>query len=118
MELVLVVPDIGSRSGGVQVSPSPAVSPAKAIQVKPSPSEDESPPEEENDQKPAVADDPDSLKTNPNPLNPAGDSLDKLIQVQFNDDVWKTMLGELPCLEATESCIGQLQGERSPLPKH
>ncbi|MGA7934846.1 MAG: hypothetical protein WCA35_14975, partial [Kovacikia sp.] len=29
--------------------------------------------------------------------------------MQFNQDVWKTMLGQLPCLEATESCIGQLQ---------
>ncbi|UBF27493.1 hypothetical protein K9N68_06000 [Kovacikia minuta CCNUW1] len=71
---------------------------------------DEPPPEEESDQKPTVADDPDALKTDPNPLNPAGDSLDKLIQMQFNDDVWKTMLGELPCLEATEACIRQLQG--------
>jgi hypothetical protein len=53
--------------------------------------------------------DPDALKTDPNPLNPAGDSLDKLIQVRMNDDAWSAMLGDLPCLEATEACINQLQ---------
>lgn len=44
-----------------------------------------------------------------NPLNPAGDSLERLIQLQINDDSWSAMLGELPCLEASESCILQLQ---------
>jgi len=45
-----------------------------------------------------------------NPLNPAGDSLDRLIQLRINDDLWKTMLGDLPCLETTEVCIKELQG--------
>lgn len=53
--------------------------------------------------------DPDALKTDPNPLNPAGDSLDRLIQVRVNDDAWSAMQGDLPCLEATEACINQLQ---------
>ncbi|KAM3093215.1 hypothetical protein ACKFKF_29770 [Phormidesmis sp. 146-12] len=44
-----------------------------------------------------------------NPLNPAGDNLDKLIQLRINDDLWRAMLGELPCLDAQESCIKQLQ---------
>ncbi len=42
-------------------------------------------------------------------MNPAGDSLDKLIQMRVNDDLWKSMLGDLPCLEASDTCIGQLQ---------
>lgn len=49
------------------------------------------------------------VSTDPNPLNPAGDSLERLIQTRMNDDLWQTMLGELPCLSATESCIKQLQ---------
>ena len=45
-----------------------------------------------------------------NPLNPVGDRLDLLIQMQINDDLWQAMLGDLPCLEATEACIAELQG--------
>jgi hypothetical protein len=44
-----------------------------------------------------------------NPLNPAGNSLDKLIELRINDDLWKAMLGDLPCLDAQEVCIKQLQ---------
>jgi hypothetical protein len=44
-----------------------------------------------------------------NPLNPVGDSLDRLIQLRMNDDLWMAMLGDLPCLEATETCLMQLQ---------
>lgn len=44
-----------------------------------------------------------------NPLNPAGDSLDRLIKLRLNDDLWKAMLGDLPCLETQEACIKQLQ---------
>lgn len=44
-----------------------------------------------------------------NPLNPVGDRLDLLIQVQMNDDLWQAMLGDLPCLEPTEACIAELQ---------
>jgi hypothetical protein len=53
--------------------------------------------------------DPETIQTDPNPLNPAGESLDALIQMQVNQDLWSTMMGELLCLEATESCIRQLQ---------
>lgn len=44
-----------------------------------------------------------------NPLNPVGDSLDRLIKLRLNDDLWKAMLGELPCLDAQEACIKELQ---------
>ena len=53
--------------------------------------------------------DPEAVSTDPNPLNPAGESLDALIQMQVNADLWSTMQGDLPCMEATESCIRQLQ---------
>ena len=53
--------------------------------------------------------DPESISDDANPLNPAGDSLDKLIQVRFNEDVWTAMLGDLPCLDVTEPCVRQLQ---------
>ncbi len=49
------------------------------------------------------------ITTDPNPLNPAGDSLDKLIELRMNEDLWKSMLGDLPCLEAVDACITQLQ---------
>ena len=44
-----------------------------------------------------------------NPLNPAGNSLDALIKLRINDDLWKAMIGELPCLETQEACIKNLQ---------
>lgn len=53
--------------------------------------------------------DPESINDDTNPLNPAGDSLDKLIQVRFNEDLWTAMLGDLPCLDVTEPCVRQLQ---------
>jgi hypothetical protein len=53
--------------------------------------------------------DPESLSDDGNPLNPAGDSLDRLIQVRFNEDLWTAMLRALPCLDVTEPCVWQLQ---------
>lgn len=53
--------------------------------------------------------DPDTVLADPNPLNPAGSSLDRLIEMQFNEDVWTAMLGELPCLNVSEDCVKQLQ---------
>lgn len=44
-----------------------------------------------------------------NPLNPVGRSLDELIQMQMNDDLWQAMMGDLSCLDATEECIKSLQ---------
>lgn len=53
--------------------------------------------------------DPEAVQTDPNPLNPAGESLDALIQMQVNEDLWASLMGDLPCLEATEACVRQLQ---------
>jgi hypothetical protein len=50
-----------------------------------------------------------SITDDANPLNPAGDSLDRLIQVRFNEDLWTAMLGDLSCLDVTEPCVRQLQ---------
>lgn len=53
-----------------------------------------------------------------NPLEPAGNDLDNIIQSQINDDLWAALKGDLPCLEATRDCISQLQQEavqRNPL---
>jgi hypothetical protein len=52
--------------------------------------------------------DPDSIQEEANPLNPV-QSLDDIIKIRMNDDVWSAMMGDLPCLEATEPCINQLQ---------
>ncbi len=53
--------------------------------------------------------DPEAVKTDPNPLNPAGDSLDTLMQMRMHDDLWTAMRGDLPCLDISEACLGQLQ---------
>lgn len=53
--------------------------------------------------------DPETITDDPNPLNPAGESLEALIEMQVNDDLWTAMKGELSCLEATEPCIRELQ---------
>lgn len=71
--------------------------------------EDESVDESFEDEGFEEPEDPNTVDTDPNPLNPAGESLDTLIQMQVNDDLWSTMMGELPCLDATEACIRQLQ---------
>lgn len=47
--------------------------------------------------------------SDPNPLNPTGDSLDSLIQRGINADLWQQMRGGLPCVDATTECITQLQ---------
>ncbi|MUG92748.1 hypothetical protein F7734_09920 [Scytonema sp. UIC 10036] len=49
-------------------------------------------------------------KTEQNPF--AKPDIDKLIQQQFNDDMWRIMKGGLPCLETSANCLQQLQ-ERS-----
>jgi hypothetical protein len=63
----------------------------------------------EDTQNPDAAGEPVEGKTDPNPLNPAGDSLDQLITMRMNEDLWVAMRGELPCLDISESCLGQLQ---------
>lgn len=44
-----------------------------------------------------------------NPLNPAGSAIDRIVNEAINQDLWQDMKGELPCLEATDACIQQLQ---------
>jgi hypothetical protein len=44
-----------------------------------------------------------------NPLNPLEGSLDALVQTEINEDLWLSMLGDLPCLSATNECVAQLQ---------
>jgi hypothetical protein len=46
--------------------------------------------------------------------------IDKLLSDQFNDDIWRLMRGNLPCLDITANCLEQLQTkavEQSPLLK-
>jgi hypothetical protein len=58
---------------------------------------------------PTVTDPDEFYQFDDNPLNPLGNSLDLLIQTQINADLWAAMLGDLPCLEPTQECIGELQ---------
>jgi limonene-1,2-epoxide hydrolase len=58
---------------------------------------------------PTVSDPDEFYQFDDNPLNPLGSSLDLLIQTQINGDLWAAMLGDLPCLEPTQACIGELQ---------
>ena len=65
--------------------------------------------EEEPIEVDAEAVDPSGIQDETNPLEAAGASLDRLIEMQINDDLWSAMMGELPCLDATEVCVRQLQ---------
>lgn len=38
-------------------------------------------------------------------------SIDTLIQKQFNDDIWRIMKGQLPCVETSATCLEELQGK-------
>jgi len=45
-----------------------------------------------------------------NPLNPLeANTFEQLLRLQINDDTWAAMVDPLPCLEATEQCIRELQ---------
>jgi hypothetical protein len=47
-----------------------------------------------------------------NPINPPKiEEIDRLIQTQINDDMWKSMISPLPCLETTSTCVQQLQSQ-------
>jgi hypothetical protein len=46
-------------------------------------------------------------KTEQNPF--AKPDIDKLINQQFNEDMWRVMRGGLPCLETSANCLQQLQ---------
>jgi hypothetical protein len=57
-------------------------------------------------------------KTEQNPF--AKPDIDKLINQQFNEDMWRVMRGGLPCLETSANCLQQLQEKaiaQSPLLK-
>lgn len=87
----------------------PAAKPSPA--TKPAPAQSEVTPEDTEDGANPVPQNTDQLGDGEiNPLNPAGDSLDRLIKLRINDDLWKAMLGDLPCLETQEACIKELQG--------
>lgn len=44
-----------------------------------------------------------------NPLSPLGNDLDALVNAQINEDLWASMLGDLPCLASTNECVSELQ---------
>lgn len=52
---------------------------------------------------------PTPIEDNANPLTPTGNSLDRLIELKLNDDLWKGMQAGLPCLDTSVACIQQLQ---------
>ena len=51
----------------------------------------------------------DAVTPSVNPLNSAGDELERLIQTRINDDMWKSMRGRLPCVDTSVACVQQLQ---------
>jgi hypothetical protein len=75
----------------------------------PKPSTPTASPDEESDTPDETPEEVKPTIGDTNPLNPIGDSLEKLIELKVNGDLWKSMLGKLPCLETSEECIGQLQ---------
>jgi len=90
--------------------------------VKPSPPSKVQPPKTEgaNDGTGSATDDgsgdtdeeqPTPVEDNANPLTSAGDSLDKLIEMRVNDDLWKSMQAGLPCMDTSVACIRQLQAK-------
>lgn len=78
---------------------------------------DEQPPSEAlNEEQPEQQVDPEQAesesdsvvpKTEQNPFSKP--NIDKLIQTQFTDDMWRIMRGGLPCLETSSNCLQQLQ---------
>lgn len=66
------------------------------------PADEESGSEQEPDGEPLPA-------ANTNPLEPAGNDIDQIIESRINGDLWSALKGDLPCLEATRSCISSLQ---------
>ena len=102
----LPVPKVPTVRTKKPVPPPPA---QPSIQ-KPSPDEEETPTETPAKES-STQTETDDLSGEKNPLNPVGDSLEKLIQLKVNDDLWKSMLGDLSCLEANDQCIAELQGK-------
>ena len=103
--LLLVQPAFGQAP----IRPRPAVNPSGVPTREQQANPEDGIEEDDGNQEQTLDGIPVEGRTPTNPLQPAGDSLDLLIRTNFNDDVWAAMLGELPCLEATESCIKTLQ---------
>lgn len=73
------------------------------------------------DENPALEQEADELDSEPvqsdavfteetNPLNPLGDgTFEQLLRLQMNDDAWSAMMDPLPCLDASEVCVRELQ---------
>jgi hypothetical protein len=87
-------------------SPSPHL-PTSPSTVEPKRSDTTLPPTQSEES--GDGDDEDGPKTDPNPLNSAGSSIDVFIQKSINEDVWQQIKGGLPCLDATTACIAQLE---------
>lgn len=103
----------------VPASPAPSTIPS----TKPDPAPGAKPPlppSDDSGDDPSEDDSDAKLpKTDPNPLNPAGD-MDTLVQLGINADLWQLLQGGLPCVEATTKCIAQLQAvavQKNPLLK-
>jgi hypothetical protein len=83
----------------------------KDVNTQPRNSAPETPETEETeplDQEAANAEEDSKLpKTPQNPFEKP--NIDSLIQKQFNDDMWRIMRGQLPCLETSANCLQQLQ---------
>ncbi len=45
---------------------------------------------------------------NDNPLSPLGNDLEVLVNAQINEDLWQSMLGDLPCLTSSNECVSEL----------
>lgn len=78
--------------------------PPKAPETSETSSEDNQDQEASNEQE-----DSKLPKTPQNPFERP--NIDSLIQQQFNDDMWRIMRGQLPCLETSANCLEQLQGK-------
>jgi hypothetical protein len=102
---------LGQTSPPDETNPTPATAPASKMApptVKASDANDDS---QDDSEKPTTGNQNiDQIDDgNINPLNPAGDSLDKLIKLRINEIFWRAMLGDIPCLETQEACIKELQ---------
>lgn len=113
--LVALITGMPTQVVAQQVRPTVPTQPNPQVpQAEEATSEDQEPdqiePEQPEEIDPAAAEEEaDSVvpKTEQNPFYQP--DIDKLIQQQFNDDMWRIMRGGLPCLETSAFCLQQLQ---------
>lgn len=99
-----------SAAAAVQVHPAQAQPQAPAPHAAPQEEVEQTPDDpESNSSSDEPADEDGIPASDTNPLNPAGNSIDALIQKGINADLWQQMKGNLPCVDATTECINQLQ---------